>query len=286
MSQVGYGPPVRLDGPLPQRRPGCLLDVATVVPETDEHWLNGARIYPFPPDAGFVHDPCSSGSPRTKRNGTQPALPHFGAFTAYVPIKCTAATVGPDTQWFQDRAVLVMNAVESTIAERVLAKGENLDLTQPHLTDSNLVLLNASTPTALTLALVLLEDAIGVTGRGGVIHASPGLVAAWDMGGAFAPDSKGNGIAFTMNGTPVVSGAGYIGVYPDGGSAPAAANSWAFATGPVQARHTEVFINPEQVQQALDHGVNDFEYFAERHILVTWDAVLQAGVLVDRSLFR
>lgn len=286
MTQVGYGPPVRLDGPLPQRRPGCLLDVATIVPEANDHWLNGARIYPFPPDAGFAHDPCLDGSPRVKQSPTAPELPHFGAFTAYVPIKCTAATVGPDTQWFQDRAVAVMNAVESTIAEKVLANGDGLPALQPHLTDSNLDQLNGGAATALTEALSILEDEIGKTGRGGVIHATPGLSAAWNMGGAFSPDSKGRGIAYTINGTPIVQGAGYIGSYPDGGGAPAIGNEWAYATGPIQARHTEVFVNPDQIKFALDRGINDFEYFAERHLLVDWDGVLQAGVLVDRSLFR
>src|SRR5690242_5625188 len=113
---VGSGPPVRLDGPLPVRRPGCLLDVATIVPEPNEYWLNGAFIYPYPPDTGHAFDTCSEGSARTKKTPTNPESPHFGAFTAYVPIKCTAATVGADPAWFEARAVDVMEALESTIA--------------------------------------------------------------------------------------------------------------------------------------------------------------------------
>lgn len=280
---VGYGPPIRLDGPLPVRRPGCLLDIATLIPTVDDHWLNGAMVYPFPPDAGFVHDPCATGSPRTKRNGSQPELQHFGAYLGYVPIKCTAATVGSDPQWFENRARVVMNAVESTIAERVLATAESLDASQPHLTDGNLAEL-AVGAVSLTEGLALLENAIGVTGRGGVIHATPGLVAAWQMGGAFAKPDPTRPV-FTANGTPVVSGAGYIGVFPDGGSAPGTGDEWAFATGPLQQRKTDVFVNPDNIAEALNRGVNDVEFYAEEGLLVDWDGVLQAGVLIDRSTF-
>lgn len=284
MAAVGYGPPVRLDGPLPQKRYSTLVDVATIVPEVDDHWMNGALVFPFPPDAGYVHDPCSSGSARTKRNGTAPDSPLFGAFTGYLPVKCTAASVGADPAWFRDRAEQAMAAVEATIAERVLATAEGLDTTQPHLTDGNLDQLNGGAATPLTEALSLLEDAIADTGRAGVIHATPGLVAAWSMGGAFA--NTGRPYLSTANGTPVVSGAGYRNVHPDGGSAPATVNEWAFATGPVQLRRSEIFTNPDQVAAAVARSTNDIEFFAERHMLVTWDAVLQAGVLVDRSLFR
>lgn len=282
---VGYGPPVRIDGPLPVRRPGCLLDVATLIPTTDEHWINGVMVYPFPPDTGHVHDACSAGSTRTKANGTGPESPHFGSFTAYVPIKCTAATVGQDPAWFEARARAVLDALESTIAERVLCFAEGLDASQPHLTDGNLTTPAGTTALSLTDGLAELENAIGETGRGGVIHASPGLVMAAGMGGAFAGGSKALGILYTPSGTPVVSGAGYIGAFPDGGSAPTAGNEWAFATGPVQYRKTAPFTIPDQVAQALDRGVNDFEFFAEEGLLVDWDGVLQAGVLIDRSTF-
>ena len=281
MSQVGYGPPVRLDGPLPQKRSFTLLDVATIVPELDEHWLNGARILPYPGDTGHVHDPCATGSPATKNAGTLPESPHFGAFTGYLPVTCTSFSVGADAAWFKARAFAAFAAIESTIAERVFATGEGLDALQPHLTDSNLTQLNAGAATGAMLALEDLDDAIAATGRAGVIHATPSVVDAWDSGGGL--ERRGN-LRVTANDTPVVSGAGYLGFFPDGGSAPSSRRAWAFATGPVQARRTDIFITPDNYAQALDRAVNSVEFFAERSMLIDWDAVLQAGVLVDRSL--
>lgn len=282
MSQVGYGVPVRLDGPLPQKRASTLLDVATLIDDPDEHWLNGALVLPYPSDAGHVSDPCASGSTRTKASGTLPESKHFGAFTAYLPVKCTTRGVGADPQWFVDRARAALVAVESTIAERVLATGEGMDAAQPHLTDGNLVEINSGAALGPTEALARLENAIADTGSDGVIHADPGTVTAWDAGGALQPP-RGN-VLQTANGTLIVSGAGYRNVHPDGAGAPSATRAWAFATGPLQVRRTEIFILPGDYKQAIDRAVNDVEFLAERHMLVDWDGVLQAGVLVDRSL--
>lgn len=282
MSQVGYGPPVRIDGPLPQKRSYRLLDVATLIPTVDDHWANGAMVFPYPDDAGHVFDPCSSGSSRQKNPGTLPDSPHFGAFTGYLPVTCHAVSVGADAEWFRARALAALAAVESTIAERVFAKGEGMDALQPHLTDANLVKLNGGAATKVTEALGLLEKAIAATGRAGVIHASAATIIAWDAGGALQPPK--NGQLVTANGTQIVSGAGYEGAHPDGSGAPSATSEWAFATGPVQYRQTEPFIIPDNYAQAFDRASNEYAAFAERIFLVDWDAVLQAGVLVDRSL--
>lgn len=283
MSQVGYGTPVRLDGPLPQKRSFRLFDVATLVPTVDDRWANGAKVLPYPDDTGHVFDPCSSGSSRQKDSGMLPESPHFGAFTAYLPVSCSSVSVGVDPAWFRDRALAALMAVESTIAERVLATGEGLDEFQPHLTDTNLDELAGGAATDAIEALSLLEDAIGATGRAGVIHAAPATVSAWESTG-FTLDKIGGSLYTRSAGTPVVNGAGYRGVFPDGGSAPGAKQEWAFATGPVQYRETEPFITPDTYAQALDRGDNTFAAFAERTFLIDWDAVLQAGVLVDRSL--
>lgn len=282
MTQVGYGPPVRLDGPLPQKRSFRLLDVATLVPTVDDRWANGAMVLPYPDDTGHVFDPCASGSSRQKDPGTLPASSHFGAFTGYLGVSCQSVSIGVDPTWFRDRAVAAMLAVESTIAERVFATGESMDALQPHLTDSNLAPLNASAATEAMEALALLEDAIAATGRAGVIHATPATVTAWDFGGAL--DRRGSQLVHRATDTPIAQGAGYLGAFPDGGSAPSARRAWAFATGPVQYRQTEAFIIPENYAQALDLASNEFAAFVERTFLIDWDGVLQAGVLVDRSL--
>jgi len=85
-------------------------------------------------------------------------------------------------------------------------------------------------------------------------------------------------------GTPIAVGRGYIDARPDGDSAPSACQSWAFATGPVQIRRTEPFVNPDDIAEALARSTNDVAFYAERDYLHTWDRELQAGVLVDRSV--
>jgi hypothetical protein len=84
-------------------------------------------------------------------------------------------------------------------------------------------------------------------------------------------------------GTPIAVGRGYIDARPDGDIAPAACHSWAFATGPVQIRRTEAFVNPEDISGALARETNDVSFYGERHYLHSWDRELQAGVQIDRN---
>ena len=94
----------------------------------------------------------------------------------------------------------------------------------------------------------------------------------------------------TRLGTLVAVGAGYIGVVPDGEAALAADQEWAFATGFVQVRRGELFVNPAVYSQAIDRAFNEVTYYAERNYLLSWvgrqdgsDANhIQAGVLIDR----
>jgi len=282
MSQVGYGPPVRLDGPLPQKRSFTLLDVATIVPELDEHWLNGARILPYPGDTGHVHDPCATGSPATKNAGTLPESPHFGAFTGYLPVTCTSFSVGADAAWFKARAFAAFAAIESTIAERVFATGEGLDALQPHLTDSNLTQLNAGAATGAMRGTggsrrrdrrnreggrdpchPERRRRVGFGGRPGTTRQStcnrerhPGRLRCRIPRGLF----------------PTVVPHRRPGVRGRSRPAPSRRDAPTSSSPPTTTRKRST------VQSTA------VEFFAERSMLIDWDAVLQAGVLVDRSL--
>lgn len=279
-----FGPPVRIDGPLPVAPRYSLLNTATVVVEDDERWGNGAQVYSYPTDPGYSHDPCSTGSFRTKHAAAAPPLPTFESFTAYLPETCTSSRI-VSQEAFTARAQLAFAAVESAIYENVLATGGALNGSgQPYMGDANLTVLNAGAATSPMEALALLEEAIGVTRRQGLIHATPDTIIAWTFPGP-SIDREGNHLE-TRNGTNVVSGDGYINALPDThAGAITSRQAWAFATGPVEIRReARIRILPDMLSQALDRSENIVTYLAERDALVTWDTALQVGVLVDRSL--
>lgn len=337
MTVATFGPPVRIDGPLPVAPAYGLLNTVQVLNEATRanveqaardvlgpaplqgevesaedfarrsdayladlyeysalflpddptgdvfRWGNGAQVYPYPIDTGYSWDPCSTGSERTKNDGETPPLPIFSSFTAYLPETCTSSRiVSPD--YFRARAQLAFAAVESAIYENVLAHGGALNaLMQPYLGDSNLVLLSNAAVSPKE-GLALLEDSIGGTHRRGMIHATPATMIAWSFFGE-AIQKVGSALQ-TSGGNDVVVGDGYIGVLPDAhNGAITSTQAWAFASGPVQVRREPTIrIYPDDLKQALDRAHNIVTYRAERDALVTWDTVLQVGVLIDRSL--
>ena len=150
--------------------------------------------------------------------------------------------------------------------------------TNPYMGDADVDLLNGGDVTDGQAALALLEDAIGATGRQGLIHASAAVVTSWDAIGFTLVES--GGILRTKRGTPVVVGDGYIGTKPDGTPALEDVEAYAYATGPVQVRRSEMFMLPENVSEALERQTNLITYRAERTYVVDWDNLgLQAAVL-------
>lgn len=274
------GPRFVIDGPLPSPPPFRLVDVATIVPEESPHWMNGAEVRGYPGGEPQGHDGCSTGSGRVKTPGDAPALPSFGAFTAYLESSCTSRSIITQDD-FKARVAAVFGAVESFAVEREFVQAEWTG-DNPHLTDTNLAKVAAGAAVSPTNGLALLEDAIGRTAKAGVIHATPAIVTAWDALGHLTEQSGGK--LFTGRGTPVVVGDGYIGAHPDGSGAPSACQGWAFATGPVQIRRENLYVNPPTLAEALERALNDVTFYAERAYLVTWDTDLQAGALIDRSV--
>jgi hypothetical protein len=279
------GPPTWVDGPFPVVRPYRLVDVATIKDDLVGRWRAGAQVWAYPPDGAFTWNPCPEGTfeQGTKFEGGVIPIPLFDAFQVYVAETCTARSTNVENlEEFVQRAQAVFAAVESFGVERVLARGL-FGSANPYLGDSNADLLNAGAALGAIEALCELEQAIGETQRGGVIHADPATVTAWESTG-FTLDKVGAKLVTRGCGTPVVVGTGYIGTDPDGGAAASAKQSWAFATGPVDIRRGDVEVLPAQIKQALDRTTNDVTYRVERDYLVDWDTVLQAAVLVDRTL--
>jgi hypothetical protein len=281
---VGYGPLLRRDGPLPGDRNNTLLDVAQVVTDDDEHWLNGIALQPYPPDQANGFDPCAvNGSDAVKVEGGPIPLPEFGAVTIYFAETCTARVVGPEEKWFTDRAAIGLGGAEEAAVERVLATGGAVP-NNPHLTDTSLVELNGGAATDPVEGLALLEEQIGSTKKSGVIHATPATVTYWARYRVIQEPTK-QGELYTLAGTPVVVGYGYIDAVPDGGAALTATEDWAFATGPIKIwREPNITIYPGSYKEALNRTTNNITYRAERSWVITWDTVLQVGILIDRNI--
>jgi len=309
MGVVGFGPLSRIDGPLPLAQEHGLLAAAsapaagvTVVTDVDEQgrerWLNGVAMYPYSLGEAQTWRGCGSGSDlEVKDTDYDPVIPEFEPITVYLEEICTSYRVW-DQQGFRQRAVTAFEAVKSAAVAREFLTGEALSGDgQPYLADGNGSFPNGNTPTSATHGLTLLEQEIAKSGKQGIIHCSP-MLATTLLGQGFALTDK-TGVIRTINGIVVVADFGYVnGATPAttvaNGAHPAAGptEEWAYATGPIDIRNSEVFVLPETVAEALERGSggastgrpNSIAYFAEQYFLVVWDLEVQASVLVDRCL--
>lgn len=271
---TAVGPRLDLLGPRPQQPRHSLLNTPGVVVDEDGgRWLNGVNLLGYPEDTPSLWEPCSDGTFRVKAEGSERPQALFDPFVAYLPVTCS--TLGWADGELSDMAEAALNATLSFAVEDALAEG-GPSQTNPYLGDGNLTVLGGTE--SPEVALAYLEEAIGATGRRGMIHATPAVVAALQP---FPVSDVQASTLITSNGTPVVSGGGYIGAVPDGEAALGATESWMFATGPVEVR-LGPFSIPD-LRTALDREINEVTFRAERPFLVTWDTVLQAGVLVDWS---
>lgn len=276
MSVTAVGPALDIDGPLPVKPPHSLLSIPGVLLGDGDRWMNGVNVYGYPEEVPATWEPCATGTFRTKEEGGETPQPRFDAFGMYVPITCSAGYMG-DWRDFADRAATVLEATESFGVEEALSQGVSMSL-NPFFGDANLDILGGGAVTP-TVGLSFLEDAIGATGRMGIIHATPSVVSTW----GFNLLEERDGALRTANGTPVAAGGGYIGADPVSGGTPAVGQSWAFATGPVQVRLSEMLLVGDDINGTLDTSNNDVTFRAEKYALAVWDGALQAGVLIDWS---
>lgn len=277
MSVTAVGPALDIDGPLPVAPRYRLLDIPGVIKDPGEgRWMNGVNVDGYPIEVPSLWEPCSSGTFRVKEEGDVTPQPRFDAFGLYVPITCSAISFGGNWEQFADRARVVLEATESWGIEQALSNGVP-GSSNPFFGDTNLTVLGGGAVTP-AVGLSWLEEAIGGTGRLGFIHAPPAVVSAWGFDKLETGD-----VLYTVNGTPVAVGGGYSGVDPVDETSPAAGQSYAFATGPVEVRFSEVHLMAEDINGTLDTSNNDVTFRAERFALATWDTALQAAVLIDWS---
>lgn len=278
------------DGRIMMRQPGVAQDTEVYVPPKAglERWLAGVALWPYPAETPEGWDGCPSSTLTEKSFGGAVTPPGFRALTIDLPITCTAQQV-PDEAAFRARAVAVLAATESWRVARELMAGL-LFPDDPHFADTNATTPNGAVATKPNHGLQVLEEAIAATGRLGLIHCSPMLATAL-MGGGFALSDK-SGVIRTINGNVVIADGGYAGASAlHAASALGATQEWAYATGPIDVRRSEIFTSPDTRAEALDRGpglgatngrTNTFTYRAERYYVAVWDTTLQAAVLIDR----
>jgi hypothetical protein len=266
-------PGIRLDlvGPRPRPRPHSLLSTPGVVVDRDGgRWLNGVNLIGYPDDLPSIWEPCSDGTYRVKGEGTDRPEAQFDPFAAYLPVTCSTFGYAD----LQEQAEAVLEASLSHAVEQVLVGGLlDTPANNPYFGDANLILVGGGAVSP-EVGLRYLENAIGLTGRGGMIGAPPEIIAAWEFE---ALDEEGG--LHTPNGTPVYSASGFIGADPDDEASPGAGESYAFASGPI-----EVYLGPmvsQSLATALDRSDNTVTFRAERYVLATWDTALQVAVLID-----
>ena len=276
MSVMAVGPALDIDGPLPVAPEYRLLAAPGVLQADNNRVYNGVNVWGYPEGLPSLWEPCSDGTFRTKMSDSEWQQPRFDALVGYFPIICSTITARPGE--FARRVEVTLEATISAAVEEALAKGV-VGSTNPFFGDTNLTQLGggAVLPQA---GLNYLETAIGETGRQGMIHATPGVVSAWNTVNLL---TRVDGADFlrTTNGTLVVSGSGYINTDPSGltGSDPSVGQEWAFATGPV---HVYLQGAPRpSVSEYIERETNEIIYRAEREFLALWDTSLQSGVLVD-----
>jgi hypothetical protein len=284
---VGYGPLARIDGPPPLAQEFGLIAAAEgpaagirLIPEADEHWGNGAEVYPYPTSPGDTYQSCAPASEIVEKD-TGGDLPHpkFESITAYVPDSCTSYSIGSDTALI-DRAATVLDAVESAIVAHEIKTGLRYR-NNPHFSDGNGTFPNANTATGIVDAVGIIEAELGRLRRVGVIHLSPQAAIRLSSTGGAALDGS-SGVMRTVTGTPVVVDQGYAEkATPYGHPAPTATQEWIYATGPIDIRRGQVFTTPGTLAEALDRGRNEIVFRAERLFLVIWDTAIQISVLAD-----
>lgn len=271
--------PVSIDGPLPLPPPYGLIPTVDIVNDGDDHWINGAQVWGYPPGIPSAIGGCVNGTFAVKDIAEASLNPTFGAITTYLAFQCTKRSFRSYDE-LKARLVRAFDAGDSRTIEEEFANG-SVNPLSPYLADPDCELPWGSTPVSPAEGLALLEDRIGRTGRQGVIHATPGTIVAWTN----TEINPVGGKLRSLNGNLVVSGGGYLDSKPDDGAAPSGDDqAWVYVTGPVQIRRTEPFIPQDLIEQALDRGDNTVILYAERYSLVDWDAELHAAVLIDRSL--
>lgn len=276
-------PPITIEPPPVERYTGGLYSVAPpstgpVVDGNSRRWENGIQ---------YQSETCAEATTWAITCGTDDArepkeptltfpLVEGTPFLAYLGVQCTA--VGHRS--LEDYAAAVQRALEvceQRSVERTfwtgdmgnesrLASGVYDEINNP----DGVEILGTSDVTALGVmqGVASLESWLGDNYCGvGILHAPRGL-AAYAANFQLLKDGPGNQLLTPLR-NRWAFGAGYsVNTGPDGTEAEEG-TAWIYATGQVNIWRSEIWLQPDQLEQAFNRVTNDVTMFAERNFVIT-----------------
>lgn len=266
-------------------RTSLLTSGVPVIEGEQSRWENGVTFTPDACGTGGIVDPCVTSA---KAPDALPAAVEFEPFGVWTGVTCS--TFGFQARDYQGQARRQLAAFQSRYIEREFWRGDqartsawpNRYLT--HL-DNDVLTAGATTPRQ---ALACLEQALFECGFGqrGVIHATPQVVTEWAAENLVRREG---GIILTVLDTIVVAGSGYDGSGPQvaAGGAPVAAadgSVWAYATGMVEVRLSDVEVLTPSLREATDRSANTVTVIAERLAAVTFDQCCHFAAEMDLTV--
>lgn len=296
-----------VDGPSFAVLPHGLWDAVeqrTTTTVADSHWQSGVTWMDSCPGSGFlVYDECVA---VTGTGGGPPAMPTFqtagnvvntnrGATSFTVLTEFDCSPVGRLTGEIQHLAEEALARVEAREAERAFWTGQagsagggaGQNTVWPCLAngsqvfDSLGITLQPVTTQVVTGTGVDVADGLGQLekalsdcygGAQGLIHVSPTLLPTLQAWGLVRNDTDGQLV--TTRGNRVVVGSGYPGTSPTG-QAPAAGQSWVYATGAMFGYRSDVVVH--QMAETFDRAKNTVRAQAYRTYLFGYECCLLAA---------
>lgn len=281
-------PPITIDPPQIERYTGGLYAVAPpqpgpVVDGNPRRWENGVQ---------YQSETCAETNTWAVTCGTDPEredksfdlqfpLVKGTPFVSYFGVQC--ALVGRTLEEYERSVRNALDLCEQRTVERTFWTGDQGN--DPHLANGiydpvtnpdGVHILGASDVTALGVlqGVATLESWLGDNYCGvGVLHAPRGLAP---YAANFQLIDGSNPRLLTPLGTRWAFGAGYsVNTGPTGVAADAG-TAWIYATGQVNLWRSEIWIQPDVLEQAFNRKTNDVELLAERAFVVTLECAIAA----------
>lgn len=269
-------PKITIEPPQIERYRGGLYSAANwpELPGDGQRWENGVQYQAETcATATTWAVTCGTDEEREAKEATL-ALPlvEGSPFVAYLGVECPL--VGFTLEEFSRLVRNALDACEQRSVERTFWTGDMGN--DPHLADPETVVLGNTdvTPLSLLQGVALLEGYLGDNYCGiGVLHA-PRTLAPFAAN--FGLISGTNPRITTPLGTRWAFGAGYsVNTGPTGIEA-AAGTAWIYATGQVNAWKSDIWLQPDQLEQSFNTLNNNVELFAERAFVLTTECVTAA----------
>ena len=283
-------PPILIDPPQIERYTGGLYAVAPPQPgpvqpgdSNSRRWENGIQ---------YQSETCTETKTWAVTCGNDPErddktfdqtfnMVEGTPFVSYLGVQC--ALPGRTLEEYETSVRNALDLCEQRTIERTFWTGDQGN--EPHLaaglydavTNPNgVVVLGTSdvTPLGVMQGIASLESWLGDNYCGvGALHAPRGLAT---YAAHFNQIDGSNPRLLTPLGTRWAFGAGYsVNTGPDGTPAEAG-TAWIYATGQVNVRRSEIWIQPHALEQAFNKRTNDVELLAERVFVITRECGIAA----------